>query len=39
MVESTRHLLRLRVERTFAWEDRFKRLLRRFELFSSGTIG
>jgi hypothetical protein len=25
------HALRLRVERTFAWEDTFKRLLLRFE--------
>jgi hypothetical protein len=25
------HTLRLRVERTFAWEDTFKRLLLRFE--------
>jgi hypothetical protein len=25
------HALRLRVERTFAWEDKFKRLLLRFE--------
>jgi hypothetical protein len=25
------HVLRLRVERTFAWEDKFKRLLLRFE--------
>ena len=25
------HALRARVERTFAWEDTFKRLLRRFE--------
>jgi transposase len=25
------HTLRLRVERTFAWEDKFKRLLLRFE--------
>jgi transposase len=25
------HALRVRVERTFAWEDKFKRLLRRFE--------
>ena len=25
------HALRMRVERTFAWEDKFKRLLRRFE--------
>ena len=27
----TIHALRLRVERTFAWEDKFKRLLLRFE--------
>jgi transposase len=25
------HVLRMRVERTFAWEDKFKRLLLRFE--------
>jgi hypothetical protein len=25
------HALRVRVERTFAWEDKFKRLLLRFE--------
>ena len=25
------HALRMRVERTFAWEDKFKRLLLRFE--------
>jgi hypothetical protein len=25
------HALRIRVERTFAWEDKFKRLLLRFE--------
>ena len=25
------HMLRMRVERTFAWEDKFKRLLIRFE--------
>ena len=25
------HTLRMRVERTFAWEDKFKRLLLRFE--------
>jgi hypothetical protein len=27
----TIHVLRMRVERTFAWEDKFKRLQRRFE--------
>jgi transposase len=31
--------LRLCVERTFAWEDKFKRLLLRFELNNSATTG
>ena len=31
-VNAAIHSLRLRVERTFAWEDKFKRLLLRFEL-------
>jgi transposase len=31
------HSLRLRVERTFAWEDKFKRLLLRFEFIVSST--
>jgi transposase len=33
------HALRMRVERTFAWEDKFKRLLLLFELSNSGTMG
>ena len=31
LFNATIHALRLRVERTFAWEDKFKRLLLRFE--------
>jgi len=33
------HALRLRVERTFAWEDKFKRLLLRFELIQQRHYG
>jgi len=33
------HALRLRVERTFAWEDRFKRLLIRFERIQQRHYG
>jgi transposase len=33
------HALRLRVERTFAWEDKFKRLLLRFERFQQRHYG
>ena len=33
------HSLRLRVERTFAWEDKFKRLLRRFEFIQRRHYG
>ena len=33
------HLLRLRVERTFAWEDKFKRLLLRFEFIQQRHYG
>ena len=31
VVREAEHVLRMRVERTFAWEDKFKRLLIRFE--------
>jgi len=31
LFNATIHALRMRVERTFAWEDKFKRLLLRFE--------
>ena len=31
MFNAAMHALRERVERTFAWEDKFKRLLLRFE--------
>jgi hypothetical protein len=33
------HSLRLRVERTFAWEDKFKRLLLRFEFIQQRHYG
>ena len=33
------HALRMRVERTFAWEDRFKRLLLRFERIQQRHYG
>jgi len=33
------HALRMRVERTFAWEDKFKRLLVRFEHFQRRHYG
>ena len=33
------HALRLRVERTFAWEDKFKRLLLRFERLQQWHYG
>jgi Transposase DDE domain len=33
------HALRLRVERTFAWEDKFKRLLLRFERLQQRHYG
>ena len=32
-------LLRMRVERTFAWEDKFKRLLLRFECIQQRHYG
>ena len=33
------HVLRMRVERTFAWEDKFKRLLLRFERIQQRHYG
>jgi hypothetical protein len=33
------HTLRLRVERTFAWKDKFKRLLLRFERIQQRPYG
>ena len=33
------HALRMRVERTFAWEDKFKRLLLRFECIQQRHYG
>src|SRR6185295_4689657 len=33
------HALRMRVERTFAWENKFKRLLLRFELIQQRHYG
>ncbi len=33
------HALRMRVERTFAWEDKFKRLLLRFERLQQRHYG
>jgi transposase len=33
------HALRVRVERTFAWEDKFKRLLLRFERIQQRHYG
>src|SRR5262249_56973039 len=33
------HALRMRVERTFAWEDKFKRLLLRFECIQQQHYG
>jgi len=33
------HALRTRVDRTFAWEDKFKRLLRRFERIQQRHFG
>jgi hypothetical protein len=33
------HALRMRVERTFAWEDKFRRLLLRFELIQQRHYG
>ena len=36
---ATRHTTRLRVERTFTWEDTFKRLLLRFERLQQRHYG
>ena len=36
---ATIHALRMRVERTFAWEDKFKRLLLRFERLQQRHYG
>jgi transposase len=33
------HALRMRVERTFAWEDKFKRLLYDLNASNNGTMG
>ena len=37
--DETIHALRMRVERTFAWEDKFKRLLLRFERIQQRHYG
>jgi hypothetical protein len=39
LFNSAIHSLRLRVERTFAWEDKFKRLLLRFEFIQQRHYG
>jgi hypothetical protein len=39
LVNAAIHSLRLRVERTFAWEDKFKRLLLRFEFIQQRHYG
>ena len=39
LFNATIHALRMHVERTFAWEDKFKRLLLRFERIHNGTMG
>ena len=39
LVNAAVHSLRLRVERTFAWEDKFKRLLLRFEFIQQRHYG
>ena len=39
MFNGSIHTLRLAVERTFAWEDKFKRLLLRFERIQSRHFG
>src|SRR6202035_5754912 len=39
LFNSAIHSLRLRVERTFAWEDKFKRLLLRFEFIQRRHYG
>jgi len=39
LFNETIHVLRMRVERTFAWEDKFKRLLLRFERIQQRHYG
>ena len=39
LFNETIHALRMRVERTFAWEDKFKRLLLRFERIQQRHYG
>ena len=39
LFNATIHALRMRVERTFAWEDKFKRLLLRFERIQQRHYG
>lgn len=39
MFDEKAYALRMRVERTFAWEDKFKRLLIRFEQIQSRHLG
>jgi Transposase DDE domain len=39
LFNETIHALRMRVERTFAWEDKFKRLLPRFERIQQRHYG
>jgi hypothetical protein len=39
LFNATIHALRMRVERTFAWEDKFKRLLLRFERLQQRHYG
>src|SRR3979411_532132 len=39
LLNAAMHSLRLRVERTFAWEDKFKRLLLRFEFIQQHHYG
>ena len=39
LFNATIHALRLRVERTFAWEDKFRRLLLRFERIQQRHYG
>ncbi len=39
LFNETIHALRMRIERTFAWEDKFKRLLLRFERIQQRHYG
>src|SRR5207249_2421624 len=39
LFNATIHALRMRIERTFAWEDKFKRLLLRFERIQQRHYG